>query len=42
MKAKRQTKRPEDLNAALAAKKGPVSQFIARNYRHLNAAALHD
>jgi deoxyhypusine synthase len=42
MKAKRQTKRPEDLNAALAAKKGPVSQFIARNYRHFNAAALLD
>ena len=42
MKAKRQTKRPEDLNATLAAKKGPVSQFIARNYRHFNAAALLD
>jgi deoxyhypusine synthase len=42
MKAKRQTQRPEDLNAKLAAKKGPVSQFIARNYRHFNAAALLD
>ncbi len=42
MKAKRQTKRPEDINAALAAKKGPVSQFIATNYRHFNAAALLD
>ena len=42
MKAKRQTKRPEDINAALAAKKGPVSKFIARNYRHFNAAALLD
>ena len=42
MKAKRQTKRPEDINAALAAKKGPVSQFIAQNYRHFNAAALLD
>src|SRR5258706_13009522 len=42
MKAKRQAKRPEDLNAALAAKKGPVSQFIARHYRHFNAAALLD
>jgi deoxyhypusine synthase len=41
-KAKRQTKRPEDLNAALARKKGPVSKFIARNYRHFNAAALLD
>ena len=42
MKAKRQTKRPEDLNAALAARKGPVSKFIARSYRHFNAAALLD
>ena len=29
-------------NAALAAKKGPVSKFIAHNYRHFNAAALID
>src|SRR3954465_14266450 len=42
MKAKRQAKRPEDINAALAAKKGPVSQFIAGHYRHFNAAALLD
>lgn len=42
MKAKRQKKRPEDINAALAAKKGPVSQFIAHQYRHFNAAALLD
>ena len=42
MKAKRQTKRPEDLNAALAQKKGPVSRFIARHYRHFNAASLVD
>jgi deoxyhypusine synthase len=42
MKAKRQTKRPEDLNAALAKNKGPVSRFIARHYRHFNAAALLD
>ena len=42
IKAKRQTKRPEDINAALASKKGPVSKFIARNYRHFNAAALLD
>ena len=42
MKAKRRTQRPEDLNAKLAAKKGPVSQFIALNYRHFNAAALLD
>ena len=42
MKAKRQPKRPEDINAALAAAKGPVSRFIARNYRHFNAASLLD
>src|SRR3982751_3245434 len=42
MKAKRQTKRPEDINAALAAKKGAISQFIARNYHHFNAASLLD
>jgi len=42
MKAKRQTKRPEDLNAKLAARKGPISQFIAHHYRHFNAAALLD
>jgi deoxyhypusine synthase len=44
MKAKAKTKSqlPETINAALAAKKGPVSQFIARNYRHFNSAALVD
>src|SRR3954462_1260934 len=42
MKAKRQTQRPEDINAGLARKKGSVSKFIARNYRHFNAAALLD
>ncbi|MES2694888.1 MAG: deoxyhypusine synthase family protein, partial [Verrucomicrobiota bacterium] len=42
MKAKRQTKRPEDINAALAQKKGPVSKFIAQNYHHFNAASLLD
>jgi deoxyhypusine synthase len=42
MKTKRQSKRPEDVNAALAARKGPVSQFVARHYRHFNAAALLD
>jgi deoxyhypusine synthase len=42
MKAKRQRKRPEDINAALAKKKGGVSKFLARNYRHFNAAALLD
>ena len=42
MKAKRQTKRPEDINAALAAKKGPISRFVAQHYRHFNSAALVD
>ena len=42
MKAKRQTKRPEDINAALAKPKGPVSRFIARSYHHFNSAALLD
>src|ERR1700759_5183710 len=42
MKAKRSTKNPEGINAALAAKKGPISKFLARNYRHFNAAALLD
>ena len=41
-KAKRQTRRPEDVNAALAARKGPVSRFLANHYRHFNAAALLD
>ncbi len=42
MKAKRQKQRPEDLHAKLAARKGPISKFIARHYRHFNAAALLD
>ena len=42
MKAKSPTRRPEDIHAALAAKKGPVSRFLAKNYRHFNAAALLD
>ena len=42
MKAKRSSKSPEEINAALAAKKGPISKFIAKNYRHFNAAALLD
>src|SRR5688572_33304999 len=40
-KAKPQPK-PELVNARLARKKGPVSRFIAHNYRHFNAAALLD
>ncbi len=42
MKAKRSTRRPEDVNAALARTKGPVSRFVAQHYRHFNAAALLD
>ena len=42
MTAKRQAQRPEDLDAALARKKGPVSKFVARHFRHFNAAALLD
>src|SRR5215218_7029761 len=42
MKPKRRSKSPEEINAALAEKKGPVSKFIAKNYRHFNAAALLD
>ena len=42
MKAKRRSQRLEEINAALADKKGPVSQFIARSYHHFNAAALLD
>ncbi len=42
IKAKRVKQLPEHINAALAKKKGPVSKFIAQNYRHFNAAALLD
>ena len=42
MKAKRSIRRLEDINAALAKAKGPVSKFIAHHYRHFNAAALMD
>lgn len=42
MKAKKARIKPEAVNAALAAKKGPVSRFIAEHYRHFNAAALLD
>jgi deoxyhypusine synthase len=42
IKAKRVKQLPEHVNAALAKRKGPVSKFIARNYRHFNAAALLD
>lgn len=42
MKAKKAQVKPEAVNASLAAKKGPVSKFIAQHYRHFNAAALLD
>src|SRR5277367_4769304 len=42
MKALRNTRRLEDVNAALARPKGPVSRFVAQHYRHFNAAALMD
>jgi deoxyhypusine synthase len=42
MKAKRQSKRPEDINADHARTKGPVSQFVARHFRHFNSASLID
>jgi deoxyhypusine synthase len=42
MKSKRRTKLPELANAALARRKGPVSRFMARHYRHFNAAATMD
>ena len=41
-KAKSVSQLPETINARLAAKKGPVSQYMARNYRHFNAAAMMD
>ncbi|MCF3651050.1 deoxyhypusine synthase family protein [Synoicihabitans lomoniglobus] len=42
MKAKRQKQRPEDLNAKRATRKGPISKYLARHYRHFNSAALLD
>ena len=42
MTAKRQAKRLEEINGALARKKGPVSQFLARHFRHFNAAVVVD
>ncbi|GAB5562652.1 MAG: deoxyhypusine synthase family protein [Synoicihabitans sp.] len=41
-KAKRQKLRPEDVNAKRAARKGPISKYLARHYRHFNSAALLD
>jgi deoxyhypusine synthase len=42
MRTKNRKKSPEAVNAALAQKKGPISKFIARNFRHFNAASLLD
>jgi deoxyhypusine synthase len=42
MKARPARATPEDINAALARRKGPVSRFIASHYRHFNAATLMD
>jgi deoxyhypusine synthase len=42
MSAKTKSPLPEAANAALARKKGPVSRFLARHYRHFNAASLLD
>lgn len=41
-KAKRQKLRPEDVNAKRAARKGPISKYLAKHYRHFNSAALLD
>jgi deoxyhypusine synthase len=42
MKSAPKKKLPEAVNEALASSKGPVSRFIARHYRHFNAASLID
>ncbi len=42
MNARKQAKRPEAINAALAKGKGAISKFIAQHYRHFNSAALVD
>ena len=42
MSAQSRKNLPEAVNAALARTKGPVSKFLARHYRHFNAAALLD
>src|SRR5580693_3984154 len=42
MRVKSRKNAPEVINAALARSKGPVSRFLARHYRHFNAAALVD
>jgi deoxyhypusine synthase len=42
MSAESRKRLPEVVNAALGRRKGPVSRFLARHYRHFNAAALLD
>jgi len=42
MSAETRKRLPEVVNSALARKKGPVSKFLARHYRHFNSAALLD
>jgi hypothetical protein len=42
MIVRRERVQPEDLDAALACRKGLLSKLIARNFRHFNAAALLD
>jgi deoxyhypusine synthase len=42
MSAKSRKIAPEVVNAGLARAKGPVSRFLARHYRHFNAASLMD
>jgi deoxyhypusine synthase len=42
MSAKSKKKLPEQVNEALARRKGPVSRFVARHFRHFNAASLVD
>ena len=42
MSAKTRSQLPERRNASLARSKGPISKFLARHFRHFNAAALLD
>jgi deoxyhypusine synthase len=42
MSAKPKGRPPEILNAGLARAKGPISKFLAHNFRHFNAASLLD
>jgi len=42
MKSRRRPRRFEDINALRASRKGPVSRFIAKHFRHFNAATTLD